>query len=107
MRKIGNSWISLLRGLLLPVAAAAAVLCFATAVESLDSARAEEDMRQLEETLRRGCVACYAAEGMYPPDLGYLEEHYGIQIDETHYTVRYSVFAENLMPDITVLENRP
>ena len=49
--------------------------------------------------------ACYAAEGIYPPNLEYLEEYYGLQIDETRYTVHYSAFAENLMPDITVLEN--
>ena len=85
------------------MAAAAVLLCFATAVESLDSGRVEEDMRQLEETLRRGCVACYAAEGMYPPDLEYLEEHYGIQIDEERYYVFYDGFASNLMPDITVI----
>ncbi len=98
---------ALLRGLLLPVIAAAALLCFATAVNSLDSGRAEEDLRQLEETVRRSCVACYAAEGMYPPSLDYLKEHYGLQIDEERYTVKYSAFAENLMPDITVLENAP
>ena len=58
----------------------------------------------MEEAIRRSAVACYAAEGIYPPNLGYLTEHYGIQIDETKYTVIYEVFAENLMPDITVLE---
>ena len=52
-------------------------------------------------------MACYAAEGRYPPDLEYLKEHYGIQVDEGRYTVRYDAFAENLMPDITVLENTP
>lgn len=52
-------------------------------------------------------MACYAAEGVYPPDLEYLKEHYGLQVDENQYTVRYDVFAENLMPDITVLENMP
>ena len=97
---------ALLRGLLLPVIAAAALLCFATAVNSLDSGRAEEDLRQLEETVRRSCVACYAAEGVYPPSLDYLKEHYGLQIDEERYTVKYSAFAENLMPDITVLEKK-
>ena len=107
MRRVRNGWTALLRGLLLPVAAAAVLLCFATAVESLDSGRVEEDMRQLEETLRRGCVACYAAEGVYPPDLDYLKDHYGLQVDEARYTVRYDIFAENLMPDITVLENKP
>ena len=107
MRRRRNGWASLLGGLMLPVVAAAALLCFATALNSLDQGRAEEDMRQLEEAVRRGCVACYAAEGRYPPDLEYLKEHYGIQVDEGRYTVRYDAFAENLMPDITVLENTP
>ncbi len=107
MKKRRSGLGALLRGLLLPVIAAAALLCFATAVNSLDSGRAEEDLRQLEETVRRSCVACYAAEGVYPPSLDYLKEHYGLQIDEERYTVKYSAFAENLMPDITVLENAP
>lgn len=107
MKRKKNGWFSLARGLLLPVIAVAALLCFAAALDGLDSGRTEEDQRQLEETLRRSCMACYAAEGVYPPDLEYLTEHYGLQIDEEKYTVRYSVFAENLMPDITVLENKP
>lgn len=90
-----------------PAVAAAALLCFSVALDGLESGRAEEDMRQLEEAVRRGCVACDAAEGRYPPDLEYLKEHYGIQVDEGRYTVRYDAFAENLMPDITVLENTP
>ena len=114
MKRRRNGLPSLLGGLLVPVIAAAALLCFATALDSLDSGRAEEDLRQLEETLRRGCVACYAAEGVYrtavrvyPPSIDYLKDHYGLQVDEARYTVRYSAFAENLMPDITVLENAP
>ena len=85
----------------------AALVWFAAAVDGLDRGRAEEDRRRLEETLRRGCVACYAAEGAYPASLDDLTERYGIQIDGERYTVRYSAFAENLMPDITVLENTP
>ena len=53
--------------------------------------------------LRRGCVSCYATEGVYPPTLEYLQEHYGVQIDRRRYKVYYEVFAENLMPNITVL----
>ena len=49
-------------------------------------------------------MACYAEQGVYPPDLDYLTEHYGVQIDDARFTVRYDAFAENLMPDITVLE---
>lgn len=107
MKRDKSGWVSLLRGILLPLAAAAVLLWFATAVDSLNSGRSEEDLRQLEETLRRSCVACYAAEGVYPPNLDYLKDRYGLQIDEKRYTVRYTAFAENLMPDITVLENAP
>ena len=90
--------------LLLPVAVAAVLLLFLTGLSNLDRDRSEEGRKQLEEALRRGAVACYAAEGIYPPNLEYLEEHYGVQVDEERYAVFYEVFASNLMPDITVLE---
>lgn len=94
-----------LAGILFPAVAAAVVLCFMTGLSNLTAGRTEEDKVQLEQALRRSAVACYAAEGIYPPDLAYLKEHYGLQIDEEQYTVIYEVFASNLMPDITILEN--
>lgn len=104
MRKKKKWWGGLIKAVLTPAAVIAAVLVFAAALDSLDSGREAENLRQLEEALRRGCVACYAAEGVYPPNLDYLEEHYGVQVDEDRYVVYYDIFAENLMPDITVLE---
>lgn len=65
---------------------------------------AEETLRMTEETLRRAVVSCYALEGCYPPDVSYLQEYYGLQINEEKYIVHYEIFAENIMPDITVLE---
>lgn len=94
-------------GLLMPCIVVAVLLCFSSALDSLDSGKDAENLRQLEDALRKGCAACYAVEGAYPPDLEYLEENYGVQVDETKYTVYYNVFAQNLMPDITVLENKP
>ena len=87
-----------------------AVLCvllvFMSALSNLQEGRVSEGRQQLEDAVRRSAVACYAAEGIYPPNLEYLEEHYGIQVDRERYTVMYEAFASNLMPDITVLENR-
>ena len=97
----------LLRGVLLPVAALAVLVFFAAAVNSLDGGREAESLEQLEQAVLRGCAACYASEGAYPASLDYLEEHYGVQIDRERYTVHYDIFAENLMPDITVMENVP
>lgn len=85
------------------VVLAAVIVWFACAMGNLDAGQAEQGREQLETALRRAAVACYAAEGIYPPTVEYLAQHYGIQIDKTRYSVFYEVFAENLMPDITVL----
>ena len=81
------------------------MLIFFTGISNLTQGRSEEDKKQLEQVLRRAAVACYAAEGIYPPTLSYMEEHYGIQIDRDRYTVMYDAYGANLMPDITVLEH--
>ena len=59
---------------------------------------------RLETAVRKGALNCYAMEGVYPENIEYLEEHYGLQVDRERYVVHYTVFAENLMPDITVTE---
>jgi len=90
--------------ILIPVLLVAIVIGFFTMVSELDRASSDEALLQLEESIRRAAVACYAAEGIYPPDTDYLAKHYGIQIDENLYQVHYEIFASNIMPDITVLK---
>ncbi len=103
MRK-GRGWLG---WLVLPAGVVLALTLFAGALDSLTLGRRAEDLGRLEEVLRRGCVSCYAVEGRYPPDLEYLKEGYGVQVDEERYAVDYRIFASNLMPDITVLERKP
>ena len=86
------------------VLAVAVLLWFSVAMTRLGTGQAQEGREQLETALRRAAVACYAAEGIYPPTLDYITEHYGIQIDRSRYSVFYEVFAENIMPEITVLD---
>ncbi len=69
----------------------------------LERGQNEEGRQQLEETLRLSAMACYASEGVYPPTVDYLQKHYGVQIDEERYAVFYEIFADNLMPTITVV----
>lgn len=45
---------------------------------------------------------CYAIEGQYPESVAYLEENYGLRIDHDRYIVHYDIFADNIMPEITV-----
>lgn len=85
--------------------AALILTAFLFSLSRLEQGSSELQRQQLEDSIRRTCVACYATEGVYPPDLAYLEEHYGIQIDRSRYAVFYEIFAENLMPEITVVSN--
>ena len=73
----------------------------------LEDGRQAEGKAQLEKVLHRTAVSCYAAEGFYPPDVGYMQEHYGLQFDEKSYVVHYELTASNWMPEITVLERLP
>lgn len=88
----------------MPLIAVLVLLWFLGSVSGLSRGYGEKDQQRLEEALRRAAVSCYATEGFYPPDLAYLQEHYGVQINSRHFTVSYLPVAENLMPQITVLE---
>ena len=94
----------MLSAVLMPVLAVGVMICFFSALNNLTGGQAGEERQQLEDALRRAAVACYAAEGVYPPDLAYLQQHYGVQVNEKRYIVDYQPVADNLMPDITILE---
>ena len=81
------------------------LLVFLFGLSRLERGSSELQRQQLEDSIRRTCVACYATEGVYPPNLDYLQQHYGLQVDQSRYTVFYEIFAENLMPEITVVSN--
>lgn len=95
------------RGAVICIFAAAAIIAallwFFSALSGVRQGQSEEGRQQLEDALRRAAVACYAAEGVYPPNAEYIAEHYGVQTDEERYTVFYEIFADNLMPEITVI----
>ena len=74
------------------------------AVGNLEQGRQEADIRQLEQVLHRTAVACYAVEGVYPPSVAYMQDHYGLTYDESRYVVNYNLVASNFMPDIEVME---
>lgn len=82
-------------------------LFFLGALSRLEISRRTEGIRQLETALRRTAVSCYASEGFYPPDVAYMQQHYGLLFDEENYIVHYERRASNWMPEITVLERSP
>lgn len=86
------------------VLAVLALCLFLHGVSRVEEGADREGLHQLEQALRQAAVACYAEEGIYPPNVEYLCSHYGVLVDEQRYTVIYENFADNLMPEILVLE---
>jgi hypothetical protein len=60
-------------------------------------------LRMTEESIRRAAVQCYALEGVYPVNIQYLMDHYGIRPDTDRFVVHYEFVADNLLPVILVL----
>ena len=83
-------------------------VCFAVllgiASTKIGNRQENESLKQLENTVRKAVMTCYATEGVYPPSVDYIEDHYGIQIDHDRYGVFYEIFGDNVMPQITVME---
>ena len=79
------------------------VACFLLAVEYSGRSTIEKQQESLENAISRDIVQCYAIEGMYPPDLQYMEDHYGLTYDKNTFFVDYQPIAANLYPDYTVI----
>ncbi|WP_343209939.1 hypothetical protein [Anaerolentibacter hominis] len=89
---------------LLPVLLLLCVLfLFVFGLNRLSGSDAMDQKRSIEESLNRMVVHCYAVEGIYPPSLSYLEEHYGFTYNAARFYVDYQPIGSNIFPDITVI----
>lgn len=60
-------------------------------------------LASIRETVLRAAAQCYAVEGVYPPSLSYLEEHYHLVINHRDFIVSYEAFSSNQPPQVQVL----
>jgi hypothetical protein len=72
-------------------------------VHFVDSTTISKQQESLENALERSIVQCYAVEGMYPPSLKYLTEHYGLTYNTNLFWIDYTFYGSNLPPDVTVI----
>ena len=91
-----KSWI--LWTLLILLLLGALCLLFSDGGRDLDDSSA----LAIREAVQRSALQCYVVEGAYPPDLRYLEENYGLQVNQQDFYVTYDAFASNLPPTVRV-----
>lgn len=92
------------RGILHAVLLSAAVVLAAVVSGRLKNGQSGAEAALVREAVKNAALSCYAVEGAYPAELSYLMENYGLTYNEEQYIVSYDAFAENLFPDIRVLE---
>ena len=102
-QKRGNALWGALRLLAIPVIVAGVLCCALVAIGRVEQGRQRENEKRLEDTIKKAVLNCYAIEGTYPATLEYMEEHYGLLVDRNRYDVFYEIFADNIMPEITVI----
>lgn len=95
--------ISLIAGVLAIAIAAAALLIGLSAYADNYS---EYKLSEIRNTVLTYVAQCYALEGKYPPDLNYLAENYGLQLDTQRYIYHYDMYASNIMPDVRVFARK-
>ena len=78
-------------------------IIFVAAVDYSGKSSIEKQQQSLESDIARDIVQCYAIEGAYPPNLEYMEDHYGLAYDKSTFFVDYQPVAANLYPDYTVI----
>ena len=84
-------------------AVAVAALLLILSVVRPDLEVANEGMEAVREAVQRSARQCFAVEGVYPPNLKYLEDNYGLCINEKDYYIEYTAFASNLPPTVKVV----
>ncbi|MDO4492847.1 MAG: hypothetical protein Q4C53_03060 [Clostridia bacterium] len=87
------------------IAAFLAVLAlFVWTVGRIGTAEQNSEAEMVRTAVKNAALTCYAVEGAFPQEVGYLRENYGLLFDEDRFIVAYDGFASNIMPDIRVLE---
>lgn len=80
-----------------------AVACVCMAIAATEKSRRAENAQIIENGVRRAAVECYAAEGIYPEDVGYLIKKYDLFTDDENFIIYYSPISSNIMPNIKVI----
>lgn len=80
------------------------IVIFIVGISSISSSNVTNGKQILSEAIERDIVHCYAVEGMYPPSVSYMENHYGLTYDKSKYIVDYEYIGANIMPSVYIIE---
>lgn len=83
------------------------VVLFIVGTGSLSKGSTKRQKDSLIDALSRDIVYCYATTGHYPESLEAIRRDYGLYYNEELFYVDYQVRAQNIIPDVTIIELSP
>ena len=81
---------------------AALALCVA-AYFGVQSAVREQTAQSMRSAIVDTALECYAIEGAFPSSIQYLEDHYGLVVNDKDFLVTYECYADNVAPSVVVV----
>ena len=87
--------------LVLVVAVLAGGLWFAW--DAADTETQAQGAASVRHAVLDAAMQCAAVEGAYPSSLQYLEDHYGLIVNQDDYAVTYEAFPSNVPPSVVVV----
>lgn len=71
--------------------------------EPIRTTMQDQAAASIRSSVLKAAMQCCAVEGSYPLTLGYLQDNYGLHVNETDYAINYEAFASNVLPSVTVV----
>lgn len=93
----------LLRQIAAIIVLAALVWAVAYFYGPIRSTMQDQAAASIRSSVLKAAMQCCAVEGSYPLTLGYLQDNYGLHVNETDYVINYEAFASNVLPSVTVV----
>lgn len=85
------------------VVAALCALLLALALRAAQARFREQGAQALRGSILSAARRCCAVEGSYPKSIDYLEERYGLRVNDRDYVVTYEYFSANVSPSVVVV----
>lgn len=89
-------------GLVMLLFAIALIIALWVGFGFLSDQAKEQGAQTLRDSIVDASMQCFAIEGYYPPSLEYLQDNYGLSVNENDYVVVYVAFASNVPPSVDV-----
>lgn len=81
----------------------AIIVLFIYGISAVSNSSVVNDQEILAKAIDRDIVHCYCVEGMYPPSVKYMQDHYGLIYDQDKFIVDYEYIGSNIIPKVTII----